>query len=558
MKRLNFCLLAACTALVLACSDEPATAGMGPLSAVIQESDDGGWRVKNSDGGVTMTNATEPGAIRYYYVNARAAEEGRREVSVDVTLLQSEPGSQAGLLYGFQENPKSYFLFTVGGNGMASLHAMDSTGFHEKTAFSLGTSVTDRITLTIRERGNEIALLVNGTEKASLGNDSLGRGAVGVVASHLGSYRFDSFSIQVDGRAAGQAINSRPNAPTTAAANNGLQEHPATNHSRTGEPAPIKYFVTMDARTGMASSRIPLPADWTQLTDNKEFTYEGPNKIRVSAAGGATFQFTNNPDMAQMFQMQGTTNQPPMPIEAITQRFFMPIAEQTGRKLTRTYELPQLARKSLQDSSQYYSAMPQQLDAKSYALEWTDNQGMSYVSIVNINIAYSQPSSYWILMSQYLEAPHEHFPAARDALINGLINAQTNPQWLALRNQQDRARSQASSRQHVARMNSLRAAGNAAAETGRIYSEISDINHQGYMNRDQMNSAGHQRTINAIGDRTVIANPETGNRYNVQSGSNQYWVNQDERYLGSDNPNYDPRLDPGMNQQEWIEYEEVQ
>ncbi|HBM82497.1 MAG TPA: hypothetical protein DD459_02415, partial [Halieaceae bacterium] len=67
-----------------------------------------------------------------------------------------------------------------------------------------------------------------------------------------------------------------------------------------------------------------------------------------------------------------------------------------------------------------------------------------------------------------------------------------------------------------------------------------------------------QRTINAIGDRTVIANPETGNRYNVQSGSNQYWVNQDERYLGSDNPNYDPRLDPGMNQQEWIEYEEVQ
>ncbi len=558
MKRLNFCLFAACAALVLACSDEPATAGMGPLTPVIQETDDGGWRVRNADGGITLTNTTEPGAIRYYYVNAGAAEEGRREMSADVTLLQSEPGSQAGLLYGFQEDPKSYFVFTVRGDGLASLHAMDSSGFHEKTAFSLSTSVTETVTLGIVERGNEIALLVNGVEKASLGNDRLGRGAVGIVASHLGSYRFDNFGIRLDRSAVGQAVHSRPNTPANELADNGLQANRATDNNRAGQPAPIKYFVTMDAKTGMASSRIPLPADWTQLTNNKEFTYEGPNNIRVSAAGGATFQFTNNPDMAQMFQMQGTSNQPPMSIEAITQRFFMPIAQQTNRKLTRTYELPQLARKSLKDSSQYYSAMPQQLDAKSYALEWTDNQGMSYVSVVNINIAYSQPSSYWILMSQYLEAPHEHFPAARDALINGLINAQTNPQWLALRNQQDRERSQASSRQHVARMNSLRAAGNAAAETGRIYSEISDINHQGYMNRDQMNSAGHQRTINAIGERTVIANPETGNRYNVQSGSNQYWVNQNDRYLGSDNPNYDPRLDPSMNQQEWIEYEEVQ
>lgn len=555
MRRLNFCLLAACAALVLACSDEPATAGMGPLTPVIQESDDGGWRVRNAEGAITLTNTTEPGAIRYYYVNADAAEEGRREVAVDVTLLHSEAGSQAGLLYGFQENPKSYFLFTVRGDGMASLHAMDSSGFHEKTAFSLSTSVTETVTLGIVERGNEIALLVNGEEKASLGNDRLGRGAVGIVAGHLGSYRFDNFAIQPGRGATGQAVHSRPNMPE---ASNGVQATAETNNNRTGQPAPIKYFVTMDAKTGMPSSRIPLPADWTQLSNNREFTYEGPNNIRVSATSGATFQFTNNPDMAQMFQMQGTNNQPPMSIEAITQRFFMPIAQQTGRTLTRTYELPQLARKSLSDSSQYYSAMPQQLDAKSYALEWTDKQGMSYVSVVNINIAYSQPSSYWILMSQYLEAPHEHFPAARDALINGLINAQTNPQWLALRNQQDRQRSAISSRQHAARMNSLRAAGNAAADTGRIYSEISDINHQGYMNRDQMNSAGHQRTVNAIGERTVIANPETGERYNVQSGSNQYWVNQNDRYLGSDNPNYDPRLDPSMNQQEWIEYEEVQ
>lgn len=320
----------------------------------------------------------------------------------------------------------------------------------------------------------------------------------------------------------------------------------------------LKYFyASKDPSNGLSSGRMPLPATWSQLTNNKEFAYEGPNNIRVSNSQGGSFIFTNNPGFAQMMQEQGTANQPPMSIEQITQNFFMPVAGETNRQLIRTYELPELASKSLQDNSKIYSSMPQQLDAKSYALEWRDDKGMSFVSIVNVNIAYSQPSSYWILMNQYLEAPHEYFPAARDALINGLINSQTNPQWLAALNQRSQQNIQASNQGHQARMGALRAAGDAATQIGKTYSEISDINHQGYMNRDRANSAGHQNTINALGDRTVIANPDNGQRYNVESGSNQYWVNPNDGYFGSDNPNYDPRQDPNLNQQEWIEYQEV-
>lgn len=235
----------------------------------------------------------------------------------------------------------------------------------------------------------------------------------------------------------------------------------------------------------------------------------------------------------------------------------MPIARDTGRRLTKTSELPELAHKALSDSAQLYSSQSQQLDSKAYALEWKDDKGMSYVSVVNINIAYSNPYSYWVLISQYLEAPHEYFSAAKQAFFNGLINSETNPQWLARRNQESRQQAQTSNQQHLARMDSLRAAGNAALETGKIFSEISDINHQGYLNRSAINDAGHQNSINAIGDRTIIANPETGQRYNVESGSNQYWVNPNEGYFGSDNPNYDPRLDSNTNQQDWIEYQEV-
>lgn len=559
MKRLNLYLLAICTPLLLACSDEPASAGMGPLTPVIQEMSDDAWSVRKDNGTVVMTNQGEPGAIRYFYVQPGAGEEGNREISVDVSLLESAPESLAGLLYGYQENPKSYYLFTVRGDGLVSLHAMDNGNFQERMAFSLGAPITAKTTLTIRERGSEIGLLVNGVEKSSLGNNRLGRGAVGIVASHLGSYQFDNFAVRLDGKNTAIAASSEPSASAApgrfaATSNQTIRSTPAAQNA---QQAQTKYFYSPDPSSGMSSGRIPLPSNWTQLKNNKEFLFEGPNRVRVSTTGGGTFQFTNDRDMAQIFQSQGTTNQPPMSIEEITQKFYMPVAKQTGRQLVKTYELPELARKSLEQVSQVYSSMPQQLEAKSYALEWKDDKGMSYVSIVNINIARSHPSSYWMLMSQYLEAPHEHFPAARDALLKGLTNAETNPEWLARNNQRDEQRARVSNRQHIGRMDDIRRAGDAALQVGKTYSEISDSSHQGYMERNRIRDAGHERTINAIGDRTIIANPDTGQRYNVESGSDQYWVDPNEGYFGSDNPNYDPRTDQNMNQRDWVQYREV-
>lgn len=70
-----------------------------------------------------------------------------------------------------------------------------------------------------------------------------------------------------------------------------------------------------------------------------------------------------------------------------------------------------------------------------------------------------------------------------------------------------------------------------------------------------MNSQGQTRTINAIGERNVISNYSTGERYTVQSGSKYYWVNNDGKYFGTDNPNYDPRTDNRINNVEWSQFQ---
>ncbi|MFV0275602.1 MAG: hypothetical protein ACK5HY_00210 [Parahaliea sp.] len=323
-----------------------------------------------------------------------------------------------------------------------------------------------------------------------------------------------------------------------------------------------RYFHIPDPETGMSVARLPLPASWRELGKDSEFAYAGPDNIRVSQPGGALFYFSNDPQMQQIIQAQGNTLLPPMSIGEIIQKFFMPPAQQKGRTLRNTYELPQLVAAEQRAFAQMYRSVAVRHEARAYALEWTDNQGMSYVSVVTVNTNYGPASGYWMFSSLYLQAPHAVFTGARDALINGLALRQHNPQWIAMKNQQAAQRSQQQQREHEVRMASIRPMGNTSTNVGNTYSEILDISHRGYKDRSAMTDIGQQRAINGISEHTIIASPGSGQQYEVQSGSGQFWVNPhagpNGQYIGSDNPLWDPRLVPGMNQQPWELYEEVQ
>ena len=52
-------------------------------------------------------------------------------------------------------------------------------------------------------------------------------------------------------------------------------------------------------------------------------------------------------------------------------------------------------------------------------------------------------------------------------------------------------------------------------------------------------------------------NAETGQRYKVSSGSNQYWMNSNGEYIGTDRQDYNPNLDENMNNVKWQELNEV-
>ncbi len=171
-------------------------ASLGPLASVVSPGSDGSWTVTAGEKGAQLINRDSPGDIRYYFVNADPNAFGKRTVTVTLQMLDTGPNALGGLLYGFEDNPKSYFLFTVGGNGTVNLHFRGAEGFEQRMQSSLDGSLNEPVTLKIIEKGNEIDLYVNGRNIGSLGNDRIGRGALGIAAADTGTFRFGQFSIK--------------------------------------------------------------------------------------------------------------------------------------------------------------------------------------------------------------------------------------------------------------------------------------------------------------------------------------------------------------------------
>ena len=173
---------------------------------------------------------------------------------------------------------------------------------------------------------------------------------------------------------------------------------------------------------------------------------------------------------------------------------------------------------------------------------------------------------YWTLQSTELEAPEAYFKDAKEAYIFGLANTQLNMQWQQAKNMEllksirnnnqfwENATRQ-SRIAHNQRMAAIESRGNTARSIGNTYSDILDISHAGYLKRNDMNNAGHSKTINMIGERSVISSMATGERYNVKAGSKYYWVNNDGAYIATDNSFYDPRIDKRINQTEWSQFQ---
>lgn len=529
---------------------------MGPLSPLIQTGSDGIWAISNDNGRVFMRNNTDPSAITYFYVNADPGQAGKREVSVDIEVLPSSAEAFGGLLYGYQETPKSYFLYTLGADDSINLHYMHDGKFDKVLGSSLGdagiSKAAGRTRLTLRENGQRLTLLADGQVINEINSDRLGHGATGIVAFGVGDFRFGQF----DSRINSQLEQSQMKLPDQSRAISAPQ---ATSSAKT-----VLHDI-IDPNTGRVVLRMPLPPSWKVLNTPGDLFAESPDGIKIFTPLLSYFSWTDDPTMLQTLQMnRGTTVARWIPLQQHIEQVIKPILINAGFSLVNTYPLPAILKtvQTVSVASTGSSNIRQEL----LGTEWQHRDGSMMFALVQQNTLVDQVMTTRQIEVTRLTSPKAQFESARDAYIYARSHVEIDPTGIQASKGKHLATMDASRQRdaermaqlqagHQARMAAIAAAGQTSRSVGATYSEILDISHAGYMNRSNTIAAGQAAVVDALSGHQVISNTDTGERYRIDGNSRYYWVGQDGTYIGTDNPNYDPRLDRSINQNNWAPFD---
>ena len=543
---------------------------MGPLSPYLEAGGDEVWTLGNDGGAAVLENGVDPYSISYYYAGAAPGTEGSREIGVDVAVLGSTEGSLAGLLYGFRESPRAYLAFTVGGDRSVNVHELRDGRFEERMKTAMPELRAERTALAIRESGGGITLLANGVEVGSFADDLTGRGAVGILAAGVGAHRFSDFAVTGAGPSAGAAPDGAPRTgfagssagEPVGAAPDGVAP-PRTDGVAAPPPGDLVYRDVRDERRGMVASSVPYPRDWTVDEGPDGVFATGPGGVRVlSTRPSPAHMDASDPRALEAARHFGMTVAPvPSPERYVRETL---AAELSGRGYTLLDTAPFPAGADL------YRRMTEgtrtgTFEFRSIGSDWRLADGTMAFLSVTLGVDRRGAFATWIATITEVQAPAERFEAAKAVFRHATEHARFAPAW-----RQAEAADQERSRQrndaywaelnararaaHRQRMDAIEATGASASRNAKIYGDVLDISHQGYLKRSDMVDAGQSRAVDAIAGANVVTNPGTGERYRVEAGSNHYWVSDDGYYLGTDDALLDPRLDPRTSDRGWTPF----
>lgn len=299
----------------------------------------------------------------------------------------------------------------------------------------------------------------------------------------------------------------------------------------------VKMHPISDPQTGMVSGYLPLPANW-QVGANK---WQGPENTAVELRMGGSFS-----------GMQRQVNS----IDQILREDLLPQLQQAGAQVNKVVDLPEIARNNQQIFAQYWQALPCQNYHQSKGIEVTDpNTGNRGLIVVHFTLSISQYGNFAFYQMNVMEAKSHRYEQDKKTVIYALANMKTNPQFIAAHNQREQQKSNASWSAHNSRMRQNQANFDAFQQTQRTLSDINDASYQGWKDRNAMNDAGHDKTINGIWDREAMTNPYSGQTMNVESGYKYYYMNQNGHYFGTNDALYNPAQDSNVNHLQWRKVE---
>ena len=325
------------------------------------------------------------------------------------------------------------------------------------------------------------------------------------------------------------------------------------NQQRNSKNNGLKPYRIMSPQFGMPFGIMPIPQSWNKKGQNQEnMLFESANGVKVYNEQYVSFSYHNDPQRNQFTQQNGGNVQPLKSLERVISEDFIPYLRKEGVTFVRQYPLPQLAQADKRIDSYMFKATPENKQYQCMVTEWKDQKGNLSLGVIRYFITqYTSIGGIdWGYTINSMEAPQNVFQNAKQDFLYALLNLQINPQWVKANNQHYSNMAQQSNAGHQARMAAIEATGRAIRQNGKIYSDMADSNHESWKRRNAINDAGHARTIDGIWERRNMTDG-SGNTYKVDGYDNNVWMNGNNEYIGTDNPNWNPNIDNSTNGENW-------
>lgn len=305
----------------------------------------------------------------------------------------------------------------------------------------------------------------------------------------------------------------------------------------------IIIHTVKNPQTGQPSMYIPFPSSWKFIDGAAlgEPAIKGPKGLTFISYPPQSYIYSNNSMMNQTYQSNGLQVMTPVGIENVLNQVIFPQGQQMGMTLLNQYPLSEIAAKDREYSARLGGGDSPQKIFQVAGTEWKDGAGNKVLVVVHYFEIRSSSIINWGYNAEMLKVEQPGFEQAKKQYVYAMANKVFDQNDVAKFKIElaGKIKSQEEVATNIRKINEQgsreRLAGDAAANEHARNSNSAMVE-----NKNHNNDLLQEQTNNALNNVNVVISPFDGKEYQVESGNKTYWINNEGKYIKSDDPLYDP------------------
>ncbi len=331
------------------------------------------------------------------------------------------------------------------------------------------------------------------------------------------------------------------------------QDAPAFAAQRSSAPAGTRSHTLNSSQFNVPMAQLDLPGHWSvegMRTGN--WSASGPG-LSVKNSPTSTFLYSNG-QLGQFYQANNMQMRAPLAPEQVVRQDLAPRLRQLGYELVGQGPALAVEQADLQGINGMHVPGGGQRSCKVNVSEWRRGDHRMAVVLHWFSIA-TPDLMNWGYYTTELEAPQSIYDQERNGLLSGLASVRYNPAYFAAQSGNARQQEQQGLAAHQQRQQNNQASWDA--HNARMRSNQANFDARQAAHRDMTNGVNNaimgtwnntsatmdrmqETTINGIRGEQNAWDPHTGQQGKVEAGYNNYWMNSDGQYIGTNDVHYDP------------------